>query len=127
MKPLSLAVLRVASLSFSARAGDLTISGEDLTWSGSGASPTFTVGIENNGVTDTDFLAGWSLGLNIAPETGAVGRLSFATASLPSNYLWDGNSEVQSGFGFIKLTFQPSQVLRVSGVPWATRYRRVRP
>jgi hypothetical protein len=101
MKPFLLAVFVLASLSFPAQAFDLRISGEDQTWTGSGTSPTFTVGIENNGVTGSDYLAGWSLGLSIAPESGAVGSLSFATVSLPSNYLLDGNSEVQSGFGFI--------------------------
>jgi RNA polymerase sigma-70 factor, ECF subfamily len=101
MKRFLLGVLLVATLCVPARAGDLTISGEDQAWSGSGTSPAFTVGIENNGVTGTDFLAGWSLGLSISPESGAVGSLSFATASLPSDYLLDGNSEVESGLGFL--------------------------
>jgi hypothetical protein len=101
MKKFVLAVLFTTAPILPARAWDLSISGQSLTWNGSGTSPTFTVGIENNGVTGTDYLAGWSLGLTIAPEAGAVGTLSFATASLPSNYLLNGNSEVQSGFGFI--------------------------
>lgn len=79
----------------------LTLSGQTLDWdTTSQPSPTFTVGIANNGVTDT--LQGWSLGLEIVAGSGASGTLSFATATLPStNYLLNGNSQVQEGLGFI--------------------------
>jgi hypothetical protein len=129
MKKFLLAVLLVATLTLSASAGDLTISGEDLTWSGSGASPTFTVSVQNPGGAVTDNVQGWSLGLWVAPESGATGTVSFnvppltgfpPTASVPAppNYLFASDS---SGILLTEPT-SPVQVLANdiatdSGVP----------
>ena len=50
------------------------------------------IGIENP-VLATDKLYGWQLGLRIAPEGGATGKLQFNTATLPPSYLLDGRSD----------------------------------
>jgi hypothetical protein len=101
MKKCLLAFLLLTVMALPARADSLTISGQNLSWTGSGSSPTFTVAIENPGGGVTDTLAGWQLGLSIAAQSGATGSLSFATATLPANYLLNGNSEVQNGMSFI--------------------------
>jgi hypothetical protein len=101
MKKCLLALLLVAAIALPAQAGSLSIGGQDLGWSGTGTSPTFTIGIENPAPAVTDQLAGWQLGLTIVAQGGAAGSLSFATVALPANYLLNGNSEYQSGMGFI--------------------------
>ncbi len=66
--------------------------GENLSWNTStSSSPTFDVSVQNPySVTDPVF--GWSLGLAIAPESGASGTVSIATATQPANYLLTGDS-----------------------------------
>ncbi len=75
----------------------LTLTGTSETWSSplSNPSPTFTVGVYDTTVTGTSQipLFGWTLGLEIVPESGAVGTVDFATATIPTtNYLLGANS-----------------------------------
>ena len=75
------------------RADFLTLTtNENLTWSSlANPSPTFTVGI-NNPTNTSELLFGWSLGLKIVGENGAVG-LKFSTATIPtSNYILNNDS-----------------------------------
>ncbi|MFI5001170.1 MAG: hypothetical protein ACHQK9_14940 [Reyranellales bacterium] len=86
------AVLLAVAFASPARADSLTISGQNLSWGGSGVSPTFTVGIENLTSPATDQLFAWQLGLLIVPEASATGTLKFLTATLPSNYVLAGKT-----------------------------------
>jgi hypothetical protein len=92
MKRCVAAVLLAVAFVSPARADSLTISGQNLSWGGSGVSPTFTVGIENLTSPATDQLFAWQLGLLIVPEASATGTLKFLTATLPSNYVLAGKT-----------------------------------
>lgn len=88
-------VLAVLVLSTAAHAGTLSLSGVDLVWDpASGPSPQFVVSVSNDVATDppADLLTGWQLLLKIVPTGGATGTLNFASHSVPTGYLLDGNS-----------------------------------
>jgi len=95
MKKSLAAVLLIFALVAPARAGSLTISGSlqpPAAWDGTSASPTFTVAVQNPVGAVTVPVIGWSLGLSIVPEAGAVGTVSFASATVPANYLFATDS-----------------------------------
>jgi len=81
------AVLLVFAVVPSARGSSLTISAGTLKWGGTGASPTYTIGIQNPTNT-AQVLYAWQLGLAIVPEAGATGGIQFASAALPGNYVF---------------------------------------
>jgi len=102
MKKLSLVVAFLGMLGGSARAG-VTLStsnppGTPLTMNAGSTSGSMLVNIVSNNPPN-DVMAAWGFALEIVPDTGARGVLTFqdpmtGTAANPSNYIFGGN-----GFG----------------------------
>lgn len=100
MKTLSISnlVFVVGALSIIARStsADLMIGVDgstDIQFNPENAAPTITINIQNSSGS-ADLVVGWSLGLQVVPEAGAVGTLAIESATLPSSdYLFAGRSQ----------------------------------
>lgn len=82
-----------------ASGGDLSISGQDLSWSPT-TEPSPRLFIEINNDTGTgDLLLAWELTLEIVPDVNATGSVQFMSASKPPDYLFpDGSTGIGPPF-----------------------------
>jgi LPXTG-motif cell wall-anchored protein len=85
-----LATLFVVCLFGATAEGALILTADSLTWdrTASTTSESFTVGIENDSVTES--MVGWQLKIETVPKTGATGTLQFDSVVKPSSYVMEG-------------------------------------
>ena len=117
-RKLSVALVAFFSLAGMSQAASLTLysdapSHAPLVITPLDSTDKLLVKVVNNTAADppSEFLTGWQVELHIAPDSGAIGSLGFASAGKPANYLFDGVGHLAPASAILVMSCLPSTLI----------------